>query len=243
MGNMKQSNLLAETAARQLIYYIIDNDLPPKAKIPNEFELSQILKVGRSTVREAIKLLVSRNILEVRQGAGTFIVEQQIGISSDPLGLIFIKDKRKLIADLLEIRMMIEPRICSLAALAATPEDIAQMQTFADDVEASISSGQDHAQADIDLHTKIATASGNLVLQNLLPVIQRAVALFSNITQRDLRQDTIASHRAIVTAIRERNPVAASDAMIIHIVNIRNNVNELLGENGLNINIYRYPLI
>jgi DNA-binding FadR family transcriptional regulator len=240
---MKRSSLLTETAAKQLISYIINNDLPPKAKLPNEFELSEILQVGRSTVREAVKLLVSRNILEVRQGAGTFIVEQQIGVSSDPLGLIFIKDKRKLIIDLLEIRMMIEPRICSLAALNATPEDIAQMRAFADDVEDYISSGQNHAQADIDLHTKIATASGNLVLPNLLPIIQRAVALFSNITQRELRQDTIASHRAIVTAIKERNPVAASDAMTIHIANIRNNINELVGENSLKIDIHQYPLI
>lgn len=225
---MKQSSLLVETAAKQLISYIIENDLPPRAKLPNEFDLSRILKVGRSTVREAVKLLVSQNILEVRQGAGTFIVEQKIGVSSDPLGFMFIKDKRKLIADLLEIRMMIEPRICALAATAATAEDIAQMRVFAGRVEESISSGQDHAQADIDLHTKIAETSGNIVLPNLLPVIQRAVALFSNITQRRLRRDTIASHRAIVAAIEEHNAIAASDAMTIHIVNIRNTVGELL---------------
>jgi DNA-binding FadR family transcriptional regulator len=229
---MKQSKLLVETAAKQLISYIMDNDLPPRAKLPNEFTLSEILNVGRSTVREAVKLLVSRNILEVRQGAGTFIVEQRIGISSDPLGFIFIKDKRKLIADLLEIRMMIEPRICSLAALAATAEDIAQMQVFSAKVEACISSGQDHAQADIDLHTKIAESSGNIVLPNLLPVVQQAIALFSNITQRKLRLDTIESHRAIVTAIKERNPVAASDAMTIHIVHIRSNVSELFMQKG-----------
>jgi DNA-binding FadR family transcriptional regulator len=225
---MKQSTLLVETAAKELISYIIENDLPPRAKLPNEFDLSRILKVGRSTVREAVKLLVSQNILKVRQGAGTFIVEQKMGVSSDPLGFMFIKDKRKLIADLLEIRMMIEPRICALAALAATAEDIAQMKAFAGRVEESISSGQDHAQADIDLHTKIAETSGNIVLPNLLPVIQRAVALFSNITQRRLRRDTIASHRAIVAAIEDHNAIAASDAMTIHIVNIRNTVGELL---------------
>jgi DNA-binding FadR family transcriptional regulator len=225
---MKQSTLLVETAAKELISYIIENDLPPRAKLPNEFDLSRILNVGRSTVREAVKLLVSQNILEVRQGAGTFIVEQKMGISSDPLGFMFIKDKRKLIADLLEIRMMIEPRICALAALAATTEDIAQMRVFAGRVEECISSGQDHAQADIDLHTKIAETSGNIVLPNLLPVIQRAVALFSNITQRRLRRDTIASHRAIVAAIEDHNAIAASDAMTIHIVNIRNTVGELL---------------
>jgi DNA-binding FadR family transcriptional regulator len=229
---MKRSKLLVETAAEQLIFYIIDNDLPSKAKLPNEFMLSKILNVGRSTIREAVKILVSRNILEVRQGAGTFIVERRLGVSSDPLGLLFIKDKRKLINDLLEVRMMIEPRISSLAALAASDEDIAIMQSLAQQVEDLILSNQDHAQVDIDLHMKIAESSGNIVLPNLLPVIQQAVALFSNITHPRLQKDTIESHRAIVSAINARNPVAASDAMTLHIIYIRNNINFLLSQSS-----------
>jgi DNA-binding FadR family transcriptional regulator len=226
---MKQSKLV-ETVADQLISYVIDNDLPPKAKLPNEFRLSEILNVGRSTIREAVKVLVSRNILEVRQGAGTFVPERRLGVSSDPLGLLFIKDKRKLISDLLEVRMMIEPRISSLAALAASDDDIAKIQSLSQQVEDLILSEQDHAQTDIDLHIKIAESSGNIVFPNLLPVIQQAIGLFSNITHPRLRADTIESHRAIVSAIAARNPVAASDAMTLHIVYIRNNINFLLSQ-------------
>jgi DNA-binding FadR family transcriptional regulator len=227
---MKQPKLLIEIVADQLITYIINNDLPPKARLPNEFQLSQILNVGRSTIREAVKLLVSRNILEVRQGAGTFIVEQRMGVSSDPLGLLFIKDKRKMIYDLLEVRMMIEPRVCALAAQVASEEDIAQIHSLARHVEELILSDQDHAQTDIGLHMKIAESSGNTVLTNLLPVIQQGIALFSNITHRKLRKDTIESHREIVSAISTRNAVAASDAMTLHIVYIRNNIDYLLSK-------------
>jgi DNA-binding FadR family transcriptional regulator len=221
---------LVETVAEQLISHIIDNDLPPKAKLPNEFMLSKMLNVGRSTSREAVKVLVSRNILEVKQGAGTFIVERKLGVSSDPLGLMFIKDKRKLLGDLLEVRMMIEPRISSLAALAASDEDIATIQLLAQQVENLILSDQDHAQVDIDLHMKIAESSGNSVLPNLLPVIQQAIALFSNITHPKLRTATIESHQAIVSAISSRNPIAASDAMTLHIIYIRNDIDFLLSQ-------------
>jgi DNA-binding FadR family transcriptional regulator len=75
-----------------------------------------------------VKALVSRNIFEVRRGAGTFIVGERIGVSPDPLGFTFIKDKRKLIEDLMEVRIMIEPRIASFAAASASPEDMQVMR-------------------------------------------------------------------------------------------------------------------
>ena len=78
----------------------------PGDRLPNEYELAQRLGVGRSTVREAIKLLVSQNVLEIHRGNGTFVCEQT-GVAADPLGLKFIPGKKKLGLDLCEIRFMI----------------------------------------------------------------------------------------------------------------------------------------
>ena len=114
--------LLGDQAADQIIQLIIDNDGKAGDKMPNEYELAEQLNVSRSTVREAIKALVSRNILEIKRGSGTFISEK-CGISDDPLGLMFVKNKLKLATDLLEIRFMIEPKIASLAAANATDEE------------------------------------------------------------------------------------------------------------------------
>ena len=64
---------------------IITNDIQRGEKLPNEFELAESLNVGRGTIREAVKLLVSRNILEIRRGKGTFVA-QEPGVADDPYG-------------------------------------------------------------------------------------------------------------------------------------------------------------
>jgi DNA-binding FadR family transcriptional regulator len=209
---------LVEIAIDGIMDYISEHDFEARHKLPNEFELAKFLKVGRSTIREAVKALVSRNILEVRQGAGTFIASKRIGVSPDPLGFTFIKDKRKLIEDLMEVRMMIEPRIASLAAAVATPNDVSVMRRLHHEIEAIINANADHTQKDIELHVKIAESSGNIVVPNLLPVIQQAIALFVNATNRILRSETIETHGGIIDAIEAHNPVAASDAMTLHIM-------------------------
>ena len=106
----KKKKSLVETVSDEITKYIMDNELQVGDKIPNEFELAEKLNVGRSTVREAIKALVSRNVLEVKRGSGTFI-SSKAGVADDPLGLELIKDRAKLAQDLLEVRFMIEPEI------------------------------------------------------------------------------------------------------------------------------------
>mgnify|MGYP000343859814 FL=1 len=72
-SNIK-SKLLAEQVQEQIYHYILETPLEPGSKLPNEFELGEKFDVGRSTIREAVKLLVSQGILEVRRGSGTYVV-------------------------------------------------------------------------------------------------------------------------------------------------------------------------
>ena len=90
-----EEKTLPERAADKIIDMIVENALKPGDRLPTELELLQYLNVGRSTVREAIKLLVSQNIIEVRRGSGTF-VREQTGVMDDPLGFRFVQDKLKL---------------------------------------------------------------------------------------------------------------------------------------------------
>ncbi len=82
---------LAEQTAEHIVKYIMEQELSDGDKLPNEFELAQSIGVGRSTVREAMKILVSRNVVEIRRGAGTFVAEQ-MGVAEDPLGLAFVRE-------------------------------------------------------------------------------------------------------------------------------------------------------
>lgn len=107
----------------ELMKYILQEPVEPGQKIPNEFELAEKFGVGRSTIREAVKGLVSRGILEVRRGAGTFVISTS-SVSEDPLGLGKIEDKYKLALDLFDVRLMIEPEIAGLACRNADEEDL-----------------------------------------------------------------------------------------------------------------------
>ena len=81
-----------DLAVDQIIQVILDRDMKAGDKLPNEYDLARELGVGRSTLREAIKRLVARNILTARQGAGTFVSEKN-GVPEDPLGLTFMMEE------------------------------------------------------------------------------------------------------------------------------------------------------
>jgi DNA-binding transcriptional MocR family regulator len=87
MGKPAQN--LPQKLADDILAYIVSKHMQPGEKLPNETILSEKLNAGRSSVREAMKLLVSRNIIEVRQGSGTYI-SSRMGMSDDPLGLVLL---------------------------------------------------------------------------------------------------------------------------------------------------------
>jgi DNA-binding FadR family transcriptional regulator len=218
---METDKSLAERTADRLIKYIIENHLEAGEKLPNEYELSRFLNVGRSTIREAVRSLTSRNILEVRQGAGTFLAGQRLGIAEDPLGFNFIQDKKKLALDLLDIRLAIEPRMAARAAREATAEDVAELKKLVGETEELILAGKDHRQKDSELHAKIAQSSRNLVIPILIPIIEQAIAFYIDTNNEALCNETINTHRRIVDAIEQHDAVSALDTMTLHIIYFR----------------------
>ena len=109
LESVKNNNkLLPEQVSEQIANLITDRALHAGDKLPNEFEMAEQLGVGRGTIREAVKILVSRNVVEIKRGRGTFVCHHP-GVVDDPFGFAFVKDKKKLAMDLCEIRMIIEP--------------------------------------------------------------------------------------------------------------------------------------
>ncbi len=223
------TKLLGEQTSERIVKLIIDNEWKAGDKLPNEYDLASSLNVGRSTIREAIKALVSRNVLEIRRGAGTFISEK-CGIADDPLGLTFVKDKYKLALDLLEVRFMIEPSIASIAATKATDEEIERMSNLCDEIENLILKNEPYLEKDIEFHTAIAKSSKNLVMVNLIPIINRSITIFIDITSRKLRSETIETHREILNSIKEHNANGAHDAMLLHLVYNRRNIRSIIAK-------------
>ena len=140
--NMSRKPLGARTED-ELMKYILQEPVEPGQKIPNEFELAQRFGVGRSTIREAVKGLVSRGILEVRRGSGTYVINTN-SIDMDPLGFGKIEDKYKLALDLFEVRLMIEPEIAALASRNASAEEMRTLKRLCDETEQLYRSSRNH---------------------------------------------------------------------------------------------------
>lgn len=208
---------LAEQVADRISEMIKEQTLIVGQKLPNEFELAGVLNVGRGTVREAVKLLVSRNVLEIQRGRGTF-VKQSPGVVDDPLGFNYMKDKYRLAQDLLEMRMVLEPQIAELAAIRATDEDIKEIEELCDEVEKMILEGVPHLTKDVEFHARIAGSTRNQVMPAIIPIITKGVSYFVEITNYSLDKETIETHRQITNAIAAHDPLAAKAAMSQHLI-------------------------
>ena len=208
-----KNKLLAEQVEDEIYHYILDTPLEPGAKLPNEFELGEKFGVGRSTVREAVKLLSSKGIVEVRRGSGTYVVTTAKGLS-DPLNLRSVQDKNALALDLVNVRLLLEPGMAEMAALNASDEDIERIQRLCDRVESKIHSGDLYIEDDIAFHTCIAESSKNMVVEQLIPII-------------DTAEETILTHRMITEAIARHDSIGARSAMVMHLNFNRNCIRKL----------------
>ena len=214
LSNIK-SKLLAEQVQEQIYQYILEQQYETGSRIPNEFQLASRFGVGRSTIREAVKLLISRGVLEVRRGSGTYVVSTA-PTDLDPLGLLQFEDKMGLALDLANVRLMLEPGIAEMAALHATEEDIQKLRELCDVVEHKILAGESYIQEDIAFHTCVAACAKNKVVEQLIPIIDTAVLMFVNVTHTQLKEETIRTHRNVVNAIADHDPIGARGAMMTH---------------------------
>ena len=201
---MPRQNLSQQTADRLYTTIVVEQQLQPGEKLPNELELAQQLGVSRATLREAIRTLADRGVLEVRRGKGTFVSPQVEEIGD--FGFSSLEQVRGQLRDLFELRSMFEPRCAALACRRAAP------------VERCIRAGRDRTQADQAFHTAIVRAAHNEFLLRLLPIIHQAVstAVERGEHREQLAEDTLRDHALLLEFLKKRDGEGAEHAMAIH---------------------------
>ena len=178
MEKMRKPRKLPEQIADKLREMIIQEEMKTGSKLPAEAELMARFGVSRSTVREAVKILQTENIVDIRQGQGTFLCAMP-GLKQDPLGLRFA-DQQELIAHLLEMRL----GVAALAAQRRKDEDLAQMKQLLDKMDNAYLHGEDYTPYDAEFHSIIARAARNGVVERLLPTIHESIQAGYHHTQR-----------------------------------------------------------
>ncbi len=220
---------LPQKLSEDILQFIIKNHLRPGNKLPNETVLSDHLGAGRSSVREAMKLLESRNIVEIRQGSGTY-VSARMGVCDDPLGLVFLEKSPKLILDLLEIRLLVEPTAAAMAAYNADEEEIRKIMQLCSETERQLQSGEKCSKADIRFHQVIAVSSKNVVFPRLVPIISCTIEAVAELSSPEALAEMVSGHREIANAIAARNQIAAKDAVYLHLIQNRRMISQILFE-------------
>ena len=119
---MEKKSRAQQTAERLYNSIVAEGTLRPGDKLPNEVELSQQLGVSRATLREAIRELAARGVLEVRRGRGTFVSEEVADI--EDFGFSGLERLQGQLRDLFELRSIFEPKAARLACQRATEEEL-----------------------------------------------------------------------------------------------------------------------
>ncbi|MGI5957916.1 MAG: FadR/GntR family transcriptional regulator [Massiliimalia sp.] len=213
-----QKQTLAQKAADRILSMItVEKKFLPGHKLPNENEFAALLQISRTTLREAIRILVSHNVLEIRRGKGTFVVERND--YEHPIDPNELSKIRVDIHALYEMRMMVEPEIAWYAAQRATPEEIQCILQCGKQEELLIKQGKDRTKAEEAFHQAIARAAHNPYAEQLMPMIYEAIHSGVKLSVQDavLVQDTLQDHKMIMEFLEARDPKGAKAAMQLHI--------------------------
>ena len=213
-----KNKMLSQSIADTLLSMItIEKRFSAGDKLPNENELSEELNVSRTTLREAIRILVAYNVLEIQRGKGTFVTQSAFEQQSDLGRLSDIKVNAK---DLYEMCLIFEPEAAYLAAIRGTDAEIKRILDFGEKIEQEIKSGQDRTDNEHSFHKAIAQATHNEFMNQLMPILYQAIAkgvTLSAMSQKAVT-DTVNDHRMIMDFLEQRNAEGAKNAMKIHIM-------------------------
>lgn len=207
-----------EGVAQQLQRLIVEGALKPGERLPPERELCARLGVSRGSLRDAIRMLELAGLVVPRQGEGTVVADLSPETVAAPIASMLVR-KRELLAELLDVRRMIEPALAARAAERATPEDVARLEDVLRRQEEKVQRGEPTIGEDGEFHYQLALAARNGVVRSVLDVLMQ---LLRETRARSLQtpgrpRRSLEGHQRILEAIRRRDPGAAEVAVRRHL--------------------------
>ncbi|MCR4841766.1 MAG: GntR family transcriptional regulator [Eubacterium sp.] len=191
-------------------------------KLPNENDLSQELGVSRTTLREAIRILVNDGYLVVKRGRGTFVSSEMERFASSQKVAATVDSTKVTLRDLFEARLIIEPKAAALAAKRASDEEIAEILRLGEIVQKNIMKnprGSSRIKSENDFHGAILKAAHNDFIESFIPLltetIEKVFALDENL--ESIAEDAYKDHIVIMDCLKKRDEAAIESAVLIHL--------------------------
>ncbi len=223
MYHQIESERLYERIVEQIEQRILQGDLHVGDQLPPERELCEQLGVSRTAVREAVKALRQKGLVEIYPGRGTFIANGTSQAMRRSLNLVVKLGRSGDSDQLVQVREILEPEIAALAAAHATPEQIVTMNDAVAAMDAALDDADRFVEADLAFHLALAEATQNDIIPTLMDSIidllrEQRKLIF---TTPGGPQRGQVHHKRILKAIKQRDMEAARKAMRAHLVQVR----------------------
>jgi DNA-binding FadR family transcriptional regulator len=213
---------VTDEAIEKIKAMIVSGALQAGDRLPREADLATELGLSRSSLREAVRALALVNILDVRQGDGTYVTSLQAPLLLEALSFIVDFHRDATVLEFLRVRRILEPAATAMAAERITPQESGELRDLLDqlgphpEIEELVAN-------DLEFHRRIAACSGNSVLCSLLETLSGPTTrarVWRGLTQSGAKESTLAEHRAILNALTTHDPEVARSWATVHIASV-----------------------
>ena len=218
---MQKENLSQRTAETLKKMIVEEHKYKYGEKLPNENELSQELGISRTTLREAIRTLISVGILVVKRGKGTYVSEE-IDQYAQEIDINDFTKNQVTLRDLYEARLIFEPEAAALACKRATDDEINEILRLGEICQAELKNdprGDKRIESESAFHGAILKASHNEFLGHFFPILSNTVrkTIEMNYNLETIAEEAYKDHIMIMNFLKNRDSVGVKSAITIHL--------------------------
>ncbi|MCR4403248.1 MAG: FadR family transcriptional regulator [Firmicutes bacterium] len=215
-----QKHRTASLVAEQIKHFMEEHQLKPGDRLPTERELTEMLRVGRTSLREGLRLLEADGLIEVKAGEGIFAGRLSVDYFLRPVSvssLLRISERETL--ELLHLRKVIEAEAASLAATHAKASECRTLEKIAARIGECITDGAKFIPNDVAFHIALVRASGNSVFSRFYMAVIDMLVAQERLTVQvpGVMKRAYEDHLAIASAIASRNPRLAYEEVVKHL--------------------------
>jgi GntR family galactonate operon transcriptional repressor len=226
------SRRLHHDVVETIVGRIVSGELQPGSFLPAEPEMSSQLGVSRTVIREALRVLAGKGLIEVRHGSGTHVTDSS---SWDPLDAQVLAARRErgamvdVLAELVEARRIFECEVAALAAKRCRREHLEALKAAIDRMERAGGNSHEFMLGDAAFHRILVEATANPVLRRMLEPIQELIQFSMQMTDslQELLERALAEHKSIYRAVRRGDAEGARRAMRRHLAHTERDIRNL----------------
>ncbi|MBR0390877.1 MAG: FadR family transcriptional regulator [Oscillospiraceae bacterium] len=202
--SLRTESSLVDQLIEQITNAVINHELEPGERLPSEAELAEMYNVGKSSVREAVKVLQALGVIEVRRGDGTFICKEHAGDLFNPV-LYQMMIQPSDLDKLYELRRIFEPSASILAVENATEEDIKKIEDRFQKYESLVKDNRQTGKDDVAFHMSIYEATHNPYLIKIGEMILKLLEKSIDSANKTFPEASVSDHKKIFYAIKSKD--------------------------------------